>query len=313
LESRTKLRLFGGKGGVGKSTSAAATGVHLSNQGKKVLIVTSDPAPSLSDIFSQEIGGKIVNIKGSLYATEIDATKAVEFYKHRYGNVALDTINIVVPVEKEALDDIPEEVVPGLDELFAMEKIVDFAAEDEYDFIVWDTAPTGHTLRLLSLPTSVDRYVSAGIKLHARFSGLLNTVKTWFGKESSKDEIISSLTELKEIAAGVNKILSEKSKTEFTPVLIPEALALYQTERLRKTLEEQGISIKRMIINNIVPENHCAFCSSRRRMQQRYVDELHKRYGEYKIIEMPLFPEEIREIPLLLEYADILYKEEPER
>ena len=122
-ESRTKLRLFGGKGGVGKTTTAAATSLYLSEQGEKVLVLSSDPAPSLSDIFERRVGGEIVEIKENLYAIEIDATKAVEHLKDKYGVVALNTISTIVPIEEEALDDIPNEVVPGLDELFAMEKV----------------------------------------------------------------------------------------------------------------------------------------------------------------------------------------------
>lgn len=306
-KSKTKLILFGGKGGVGKSTNASATALHLANKGKKVLVVSSDPAPSLSDIFDKEIGGKLTKIKKNLHAMEIDATQAVESFKDKYGGVALDTISTVVPIEKDALDDIPNEVAPGFDELFAMERVLNFMTEG-YDVIVWDTAPTGHTLRLLFLPTSIDSYASGGIKLHARFAGVLNTVKTWFDRDTSRDAILDVLTELKEIAENVKNMLSDPSRTEFVPVVIPEALALYQTERLKAALDEQGISIRRMIINGVVPESKCKFCDSRRKMQQRHIDELHKRYDmSMEIIEMPLFPDEVKGLEAISRYADVLY------
>ncbi|MDI6810935.1 MAG: TRC40/GET3/ArsA family transport-energizing ATPase [archaeon] len=307
--SNTKLLLFGGKGGVGKSTNATATALHLSNQGKKVLVVSSDPAPSLSVIFDKEIGGKLTEIKENLYAMEIDAAQAVESFKAKYGGIVLDAISTIVPIEKEALDDIPNEVAPGLDELFALERVLNFMTEGyDYDVIVWDTAPTGHTLRLLFLPTSIDSYATGGIKLHSRFAGVLNTIKMWFGRDTSKDAFLDALVELKETAESIKNILSNAGRTEFVPVVIPEALALYQTERLKAFLDEQSISIKRMIINGVVPESDCRFCVSRRKMQQRYIDELHKRYdGNVKIIEMPLFPEEVKGLEAISRYANVLY------
>ena len=306
-KSKTKLILFGGKGGVGKTTNASATAFYLSNQGKKVLVVSSDPSPSLSDVFNKEIGGKITEIKENLHAMEIDATQAIERFKEKYGGVLLDIISTVVPVEKNALDDLPSEVAPGFDELFAMERVLDFMTED-YDVIVWDTAPTGHTIRLLFLPTSIYSYATGGIKFHTRFAGVLNTVKTWFDRDTSKDTILDTLTELKGIAGNIKNVLSDPEITEFVPVVIPEALALYQTERLTAFLNEQDISIRRMIINNMVPENGCKFCKSRRKMQQRYIHEFHKRYGgDMKIIEMPLFPDEVKGLDVISRYADILY------
>jgi arsenite-transporting ATPase len=306
-KSNTKLILFGGKGGVGKTTNAAATAFYLSNHGKKVLVFSSDPAPSLSDIFDEEIGGKLTEIKENLYAMEIDATQAVESFKNRYGSIILDTLSTIMPIEKNVLDDIPNEVAPGLDELIALEKVMNFMTED-YDVIVWDTAPTGHTLRLLFLPTTIDSYTTGVIKLRLRLSSILNTIKTWFDRDTSKDAVLDALMELKDTAESVQNILSDANRTEFVPVIIPEALALYQTERLKAFLDEQGISIRRMIINGVVPESNCKFCTSRRKMQQRYMDELHKRYGgEIKIIEMPLFPDEVKGLEAISSYADMLY------
>jgi arsenite-transporting ATPase len=306
-KSETKLLLFGGKGGVGKSTVASATALHLSNQGKKVLLVSSDPAPSLSDIFDKGIGGRITEIKENLLAMEIDAKNAVESFKAKYGSIILDTISTFVPIEKEALDDIPNEVAPGFDELFAMARVMDFMTEG-YDMIVWDTAPTGHTLRLLYLPTTIDKFATYGIKLHLRLAGILNTIKAWAGRDTSKDAFLDALVELKETAKSIKNILSDANRSEFVPIVLPEALALYQTERLKAFLDEQSISVRRMIINCVVPESDCKFCASRREMQQRYIDELHKRYDrEVEFIEMPLFPEEVRGLEAISRYTDRLY------
>jgi len=309
-ESRTKLLLFGGKGGVGKTTAAAATALHLASQGKNVLVVSSDPAPSLSDIFDTVIGGTVTEISEHLHALEIDATAYVETFKENYGGIILDTLSTIIPIEKEALDDIPNEVAPGFDELFALERVMALMTEG-YDLIVWDTAPTGHTLRLLFLPVTIDSYATGVIKLHSRLSGVLNTIKTWFDRDTSRDTVLEALTELKETAESVRLMLADSNRTEFVPVVIPEALALYQTERLKIFLDEHGIAIRRMIINGIVPESECHFCTLRRKMQQRYIDELHKQYeGALTITEMPLFPDEVKGLEALSHYAALLYKGE---
>jgi arsenite-transporting ATPase len=302
--------LFGGKGGVGKTTAAAATALHLASQGKNVLVVSSDPAPSLSDIFDTVIGGTVTEISEHLHALEIDATAYVETFKENYGGIILDTLSTIIPIEKEALDDIPNEVAPGFDELFALERVMALMTEG-YDLIVWDTAPTGHTLRLLFLPVTIDSYATGVIKLHSRLSGVLNTIKTWFDRDTSRDTVLEALTELKETAESVRLMLADSNRTEFVPVVIPEALALYQTERLKIFLDEHSIAIRRMIINGIVPESECHFCTLRRKMQQRYVDELHKEYeGALTITEMPLFPDEVKGLEALSRYAALLYKGE---
>ncbi len=134
-------------------------GLSQQKNNKKVLVVSSDPAPSLLDLFDKEIGGKLTEIKENLHAMEIDATAYVENFNDKYGDIILDTLSTIMPIEKEALDEIPNEVAPRFDELFAMDRVMNFMTEG-YDMIVWDTAPTGHTLRLLFLPTTIDSYAT---------------------------------------------------------------------------------------------------------------------------------------------------------
>ena len=192
-----------------------------------------------------------------------------------------------------------------------MDKVLDFVKESEYEYIIWDTAPTGHSLRLLALPGNVATYASGSIRLYSRFSGVLNTVRSWFGGDKSKDDILDSLNELGDISESIKRVLSDAGRTEFTIVIIPEALASFQSEHLRRTLQEQGISMKRIIINGVLPDNRdCEFCQSRRKMQQRYIAELRQRYsGVMEIVGMPLFPGEVKGLEAIERYAKILYGE----
>lgn len=305
LESKTRLILLGGKGGVGKTTAAVAMAVLLTESGQKVLVVSSDPAPSLSDIFETPIGGTIKEVHG-LYAIEIDAKSAVEKYKKMYGGVIVDTLATIVPIDDTILDEIPNEVVPGFDELFALEEVLVYLGRD-YDFIVWDTAPTGHTLRLLSLPGVMQEYATGLLTVHGRIEGVLTAIKSLFDRDTTQDTIVETLTELKEAALLTKKILTDPDRTEFIPVIIPEALALHQTERFKKVLDGLGIPMHRMIVNGIFPDNACPFCRSRRMMQMHYLEAIHKRFGSaLQVIEMPLFPFEMKGQDAIRQYAGSL-------
>jgi len=305
-KSRTKIILFGGKGGVGKTTVSAATALYLVNAGNRVLIVSSDPAPSLSDIFEMKIGGIVTEPVPGLNAIEIDAQQAVKKYKLRYGGMAVDILSTIIPVGKEILDDIPDDVAPGFDELFALEEVLTFMGGD-YDFIVWDTAPTGHTLRLLALPDTLSEYATGMLSIHKRVKGVLATVRTLFDRETTQDTIVDTLSELRDTALLTRQILTDPLRSEFVPVILPEALALYQTGRLKQTLDELGIPLRRMVVNGIIPENDCPFCRSRRAVQMKYLHAIKKQFGQrLALIEMPLFAGEQKGRASLLRYAGLL-------
>ena len=304
----TKLILFGGKGGVGKTSCAAATALDLSMNGNKTLLVSSDPAPSLSDIFKQDLRSEVTEITENLYATEIDPQQFIDDFKEHYGTVVFDIVSSIIPVEREDLDIIPDEIMPGLDELMAMEYLM-VSMTKGYDVIIWDTAPPGHTLRLLHLPVTLEHYAAGGMKFHARIAGTLHTIQTWFDKDTAHDTINNALSEIRQSAEIIQSILSDNSRTEFVPVAVPESLALLQTGRLIDALDEYGIGIRRLIINGIVPVSDCPFCSSRRRMQQQYIDRFHEMYDDrMTIFEMPLFPEEICGKTVLSRFARQLYQ-----
>lgn len=313
-QSRTFLRLFGGKGGVGKTTCAAATALHLAEQGERVLIVSSDPAPSLSDIFEQPVGPDIVRVGENLSAVEINATGAMQHFKERYGEALVKALSGILPVDDAMLDDIPDEAIPGLDELFAMERVMNLMAEDTYDYVVWDTAPTGHTLRLLALPGSMASYASGSARIYLRFSGVLRTLRGWWSEDNapSQDTLLEGLQVLEAVAQNIGAALRDARRAEFVPVVIPEALAVQQTEVLGQRLSEYGIFIGRLIINGIVPrDSGCEFCRARASMQQRYIRQIKQRWQPgTEVVEMPLFATEIKGLELVRRYAALLCERE---
>jgi arsenite-transporting ATPase len=304
--SKTKIILFGGKGGVGKTSAASATALSLANTGKKVLIISSDPAPSLSDMFEMPIGGNVTQVKGSLFAIEMDAGMVVEKYKQIYGGAIIDALATVIPINNDVLEDIPNVVMPGFDELFALEEVLTFLSGG-YDFIIWDTAPTGHTLRLLTLPESIVGYTTGMQKIQGRLAGVIETIKVLFDKDPSKDTFSDALFKLKEMAQHALAVLTDHERTEFVLVIIPEALALYQTKRLKEVLDRLDILTARIIVNGITPKNTCPFCMTRRKVQLKYLAAIQERYEkELEIIEVPLFPGEMKGLGQLVRYGAFL-------
>lgn len=234
----TKYIFFSGKGGVGKTTMASATAIHYALSGKKTLIVTTDPASNLADVFEQEIGHKITPIKGidKLYAMEIDPDEATREYKER----------IIAPF-REAM---PEDVIASIDEqlsgpctteVASFDRFIDFMEGDEYDIIVFDTAPTGHTIRLLELPVDWSKHIEEASK---------GTGQTCLGP-------VQTIQESKDKYDRATALLRNPERTSFIFVMRPEELSLYETIRASKELETLGIKAGEVIINGILPEEVC--------------------------------------------------------
>ena len=291
---------------MGKTSAAAATALALSGSGDRVLIISSDPAPSLSDIFECTIGGNVTAVGKNLSAIELNADAVLEKYKKIYGSAIIDALATVIPIKEDVLDDIPNTVIPGFDELFALEEMLTFLPEG-YDYIIWDTAPTGHTLRLLTLPDSIVGYTSGMQKIQERLSGVIDTIRVLFNRDSTKDSLTLALLHLQEMARHALSVLTDHTRTEFVLIIIPEALALYQTERLKQELDRLGIRTARIVVNNLIPENTCPFCISRREVQQRYLGKIRERYDDVlEVIEVPLFSGELKGRDTLMEYARYL-------
>ena len=234
----TKYIFFSGKGGVGKTTMASATAIHYAIEGKKTLIVTTDPASNLADVFEQEIGHKITAIKDteSLYAMEIDPDKATKEYLE----------GIIGPYREIMPDDVIASLEENLSgpcttEMASFDRFIDFMESDEYEVIVFDTAPTGHTIRLLELPVDWSKHIEES----AKGSG-----QTCLGP-------VQSIQDSKDKYDRATALLKDPNRTTFIFVMRPEELSLYETLRASKELETIGIKSGQIIINGILPEEVC--------------------------------------------------------
>ncbi|MDY6771184.1 MAG: ArsA family ATPase [Candidatus Nanohaloarchaea archaeon] len=290
-DTTTQFSFFGGKGGVGKTSVSAATALRRAKDGETVLLISTDPAHSVSDVFDTEIDGE-AEIRDNLYAVEIDPEEAVEQYE-----------------DEMAMEDVPDALegmnmlskTPGMDEMAAFNQFMKYMRSDEYDHIVFDTAPTGHTLNLLQLPELMDSMVGTMLKMRMRISGAMDMVKGLFGGDDEDDDEedpgVKQLKEMKERIEEARELLKSDA-TCFNFVLIPETMSVYETERAIDAVREEDIAVGKLYMNKVLPANEdCAFCSARRSMQQENIAAARDRFGE--LVEIPLFREEVRGLEML--------------
>jgi arsenite-transporting ATPase len=300
--------LFAGKGGVGKTSMAAAAALYFSKHGKKTLIISTDPAHSLSDSFEIKIGGDIRKLRKNLYAVEIDPKKAMQEYKERF-IPQIEKVDFLKGLGLEDTFDFAG-MTPGIDEIAAFDKFLQYMQSKEYDIIIFDTAPTGHTLRFLSLPDVLDSWVGKMIKIRMKFSNIANMLKKFlpFGESEDSEVGTEQLDAMKKRIEEARKILSDPKKTHYNIVTIAEAMSIFESERSIEVLKQYKIPIETIIVNQLIPENKkCPFCMEKRRLQLERMKEIRKKFGGMKILEIPMFKEEVKGFDMLERVGKELY------
>lgn len=304
-----RLIMIGGKGGVGKTTCASAIAVHFSLQGKKTLIISSDPTPSLSDIFETEIGDQetpIESVKG-LYGIEISSEVVSKKWKERFGPEIYEVISSFASVDYDFVDYIGG--APGIEEEYMLNYILELVENGRYELVVWDTAPAGHTLRLLHLPQIFLKHLEAATKFYMNLYSYLEKLKDTVRLKKGKRSLLEIISGWEDLAEKVVRFIRDPAKSEFILVTIPEALGVKQTERVIRDLEEYQLKVNYLIINNVILQADCDFHKKRQEMQQVYIEHLTKQYSHrIQLIETPLFPHEIKGVERIGRISDILFK-----
>jgi len=301
---KKKFILIGGKGGVGKTSIAAATGLYLANMGKKTLVFSTDPAHSLTDSFGCSIGNQITPLSESiqLYGLEISSQKMLDNFREQYVEEITEVFDgfvggtgIDVAFDKEVMTELISLMPPGIDEIMALMKLMELSDKENYDVIILDTAPTGHLIRMLELPELARKWFYTFFRLVLKYEGVVNLQKT-------TDLILK-------MYRGVRKVQSDLTaadQTSFLGVTNPEAMVVKETERLLSSINKLGINSSRLVINMVIPPNQCYFCSQKRIQQQSYIEELRMKYLPYKMVEIPLFSHEVKGIENLMELSRLL-------
>lgn len=302
-EEKPKLILFCGKGGVGKTTCSAATSLHFANRGLKTLLISSDPAPSLSDILEMKFSEEVVQVAGvqNLYAVELGFEIILEMWKLRYGGEVCQVISSFLPVGEEIIDYIAG--APGIDEEFMLAYVLDHFEGKEFDVVVWDTAPAGSTLYLLKLQEKFYKHLGEAGKLYLKIKEALDRIK---GKDVNPLKMISGWREL--ASRVLNMLWSEKTRAEV--VTIPEALGVFQTERIMTELGAFGVPLGQVIVNCVLSEKNCTCQFHRERidMQKKYINILREKFGDEKLVILSLLSHEVKGISALREIESALFE-----
>ncbi len=298
LEPSLKLILFGGKGGVGKTTCASGAGLYLANNNNNTLLISTDPAHSLADSLGKEIGDEVRKIEGvdSLSALEISAEKALSQFKIEYDAELRRLFDTSTYLDKEDIDSILALPIPGIDEVMGFKTIVDLIEEGKFDKYIVDTAPTGHALRLLTFPELLDDWIKVLAKMRWKYRYMVTSFAGKYKPDSADDFLMS----MKKTVKKIEGLLKDQNRCEFIVVTIPEDMAIKETERMIKSLNQYKIKVKQLIINNVIPEeSRCSFCQARRKGQDRYIREIRDRFSDLKITLIPLQPGEVKGIDAL--------------
>lgn len=305
-EDVLKLILFGGKGGVGKTTCATSTGLYLAEEGFKTLVISTDPAHSVSDSLGQEIGDEIKEVKGikNLSALEVNAQKALSQFKVKYEAQIKKIFDTSTYLDQEDIDSFFALPIPGIDEVMGFKTIIDLIEEAKFDKYIVDTAPTGHALRLLTVPELLDEWIKVLAKMRWKYRYLVET----FSGKYNPDEGDDFLVEMKKTVKRIEGLLKDQNKCEFIAVTIPEDMAILETERLINDLNKYGIKVRQLAVNNVLESRDCQFCRERSNAQEEYVKQIRRKFSNLKTTIIPLHSCEVKGIDVLGKFTRILFQ-----
>jgi arsenite/tail-anchored protein-transporting ATPase len=301
-----KLILFGGKGGVGKTSCAIATAIALS-ENFKTLLISADPAHSLSDSLGQNIGFRLQQVKGinKLSAIEIAAEEAFLMFKNKHQKELIKLFDTSTSLDQEDINQLLNISIPGIDEVMSFKTIIDFLEEENFDKYVVDTAPTGHALRLIASPGLLDQWIKVAAQMRWKYRYMVTT----FAGEYQKDDVDSLLLSLKKTVKRIENLLQNNDACEFIPVCMPEFMIIQETQRLITNLESFKIFINQLIINHVMESEEGSFCKRKKASQKKYLEEIHKLFGHLNLVKAPMFPEDIRGLGALHQLKSHLFDE----
>jgi arsenite-transporting ATPase len=303
-ETPLKLILFGGKGGVGKTTCACGTALYLAKD-FKTLILSTDPAHSLADSLGEKIGDQIKEVKGirNLSALEVNAEKALSKFKTEHEDEIKKIVETSTNLDAGDIDSVFALPITGMDEVMGFKTMVDLVDEASFDKYVVDTAPTGHALRLLTSPRLLDDWVKVMAKMRWKYRYVVET----FAGKYSPDEGDDFLLTMKKAVKRIEGLLRDGSRCEFIAVTIPEDMAILETGRLINSLGKYGIKVRQLVINNVLRSNGCEFCREKRKEQDKYINQITVKFSGLKTTIIPSQPREIKGIEALANFKERLF------
>src|SRR5512135_3128421 len=298
--------MFGGKGGLGKTTFSAATAYWLAQQGKKVLVFSVDPQASLSDIFQKDIFGKgPVKIMENLWAQEIDADQHIKAYQNEIRQKILDMYGF---------DQVPEEVEqyiqaasaePAMEESAIFDAVVDIVVEGNYDYYIYDLVPLGHALYYLSMAKVYDEWINRITHLRSemrQYEEMVSRLKS--DKTTEEDQILTELSYIKNRINTSSRILTDREKTAFFFVVIPEEMIILDTQKAAKLFAAFDVPIAGYVVNRVVPRELLsqtipAYLRKRIEMQDKYLAQINTDLGAQVQAFVPELERDVTGLPMI--------------
>ncbi|MDD2302554.1 MAG: TRC40/GET3/ArsA family transport-energizing ATPase, partial [Eubacteriales bacterium] len=323
-----RLILFGGKGGVGKTTMACASALHLAlvHPGQKVLLISTDPAHSLADCLGLPIGDQISPIhyrptafnagapisdlgfqasdSPNLFAWEPDTGRLAEEFKTQHRDALKKLADRGTYFDETDIARFLDLSIPGMDEVMAILEISRLMAEGAYDRLIVDTAPTGHTIRMLGLPEQMLLWVKSLDLMQEKHRVMASRFNRG---RVVKDECDAFIKKLSSDLATVKKLFADREKTRFVPVTLPEPMVIDETLRLAARLKALSVPVHEILVNRVVLAQNCPFCRSRSEDQAVYLKMLERELVPCTLFPIPLFSMEIEGVAGLQELGQVLW------
>jgi arsenite-transporting ATPase len=290
------VKVFAGKGGVGKTTCAAAAALHSSLKGYKTLAISTDATPSLAHIFDKSPGTGPVEVAPYLYFQEIGIAEARQLWDGRFGKDVYQVFSSFVDLGYAEFSDFMASMLPGLSEEFMIDYIRELCANKEFEAVVWDTAPLGQTLALLETPSMLSRHLRMAPRIYTRLKAGAGT----------KEPILDIIKRWEALSAVDMEFL--RKGVDFSIVAIAEALAVNQLDSIFSELDKHGFNVSRLIVNNLIKDDGSEFLHERSTQQKTYLDLIRGRYAGMRITGVPMFPHEIKGLDRIKEVAEVLFK-----
>jgi arsenite-transporting ATPase len=306
--------MFGGKGGLGKTTLSATSAFWLASQGKRVLLFSVDPQASLSDIFQRDIFGKgPVPIMENLWAQEVDADRRIKDYQEEIRKKILDMYGF---------DKVPEEIdnyiaaasaEPAMEESAIFDAVVDIIVQGDYDYYIYDLVPLGHALYYLSMAKVYDEWINKITKLRTDMRQYDEVAATMRREETvQEDQILTELTYIKERINASSQILTDRKRTAFFFVVVPEEMIILDTKKAAALFAKFDVPLAGYIVNRVLPPDLGAgnippYLRNRIAMQQKYMDVIKESFGDDIRAYVPEMERDITGLPMIERLAQRLF------
>ncbi len=311
-----KYLLFAGKGGLGKTTLSATTARYLASRGKKVIVFSTDPQASLTDVFEYDLFGKgEVKIADNLYALEIDADRVVSDYQASVRKKIIDNYGEVPPEIEDYIKSASAQ--PAMSESATFDSMIELIMAGNYDYYIFDMMPHGHAIRFLSMASLLDVWINKVVDIRKDSQEVDDRVRRISGQNLSDSDEKGILEELKDIKNRLGfmaKIIGGRDTTALFYVVIPEQMAIMDTEIAIREFKKFRIELSGIIVNQVYPEellsdpNIPEFLKKRVMMQQKNMETIQKKFADKIVAEVPMMDREPKGLSMLEKTAGIVYR-----